>query len=90
MLIFEFEANGFLYKMIRNIMGTLLDVATKKIDITEIKKIFEAKNRKKARRAAPPYALFLVKVKYHSKTSLFKSSSKDSKCKVPFNKTVSS
>jgi tRNA pseudouridine38-40 synthase len=88
-LTLEFEADGFLYKMVRNIVGTLLDVATKKIEISEIKKIFKAKDRKKAKRAAPPHALFLIKVKYHSKTSLLKSSSKDSKCKAPFNKRAS-
>lgn len=62
---FEFEADGFLYKMIRNIMGTLLEVATHKRNVESIKEIFAAKDRKKAGVAAPAKGLFLVKVHYH-------------------------
>ena len=60
----EFEGDGFLYKMVRNITGTLLDAAAKKIPLDEIPKIFEAKDRRKAGSAAPPQGLFLVEVLY--------------------------
>lgn len=60
----EFEADGFLYKMVRNIVGTLADVAMHKIDIAEIPRIFEKKDRRLAGKAAPPHGLFLVKVEY--------------------------
>jgi tRNA pseudouridine38-40 synthase len=60
----EFEGNGFLYKMVRNITGTLLQVGLKKLTTDEIIKIFEAKDRKAAGPAAPPQGLFLVKVLY--------------------------
>lgn len=63
-ILFEFHGDGFLYKMVRNIVGTLLDIATKKINIEDLPKIFEAKDRKKAGRAAPAKGLFLVKVNY--------------------------
>lgn len=60
----EFQAEGFLYKMVRNIVGTLLDVGSGKIAIEEIEAIFDAKDRTKAGRAAPPQGLFLVQVFY--------------------------
>ena len=60
----EFEGDGFLYKMVRNITGTLLDIATKKISLDAIPKIFEAKDRRAAGSAAPPQGLFLVEVLY--------------------------
>lgn len=60
----EFEANGFLYKMVRNIVGTLLEVASGKRKIEEILHIMDAKDRKKAGKAAPPQGLCLIKVHY--------------------------
>ena len=60
----EFEGNGFLYKMVRNIVGTLLDVGTGKIFLDKIPEIFEAKNRQRAGRCAPPQGLCLMKVFY--------------------------
>jgi tRNA pseudouridine38-40 synthase len=60
----EFEADGFLYKMVRNIVGTLIDVASKKLPIEEIDNIFKAKDRRKASKAAKANALFLEDVIY--------------------------
>lgn len=60
----EFEGNGFLYKMVRNITGTLLDISSGKIRINEIPDIFAAKDRRRAGKAAPPEGLFLVKIAY--------------------------
>ena len=63
-MIVELEADGFLYKMVRNIIGTSLDISRGKIKISDLKSIFEAKDRKKAGSAAPPHGLFLIKIKY--------------------------
>lgn len=63
-LTFEFEADGFLYKMVRNIMGTILDTARGKLSIEQIPLIFEAKDRRQGGTCAPPQGLFLVKVIY--------------------------
>lgn len=60
----EFEGDGFLYKMVRNITGTLLDVAAGNFQPDDIPKIFAAKDRRAAGRAAPPEGLFLIKVSY--------------------------
>lgn len=60
----ELEANGFLYKMVRNIVGTLLDICARKIALEEIPSIFQAKDRRLAGRAAPAHGLVLAKVNY--------------------------
>lgn len=60
----EFEGNGFLYKMVRNIVGTLLDICAGKIDQEHISKIFSEKDRRLAGRTAPPHGLYLAQVKY--------------------------
>lgn len=60
----ELTGDGFLYKMVRNIVGTLLDVARGKTPLEEIPKILAAKDRRLAGAAAPPHGLFLMHVKY--------------------------
>ena len=60
----EFEGSGFLYKMVRNITGTLLQAATRKIPLEAILELFEAKDRRKAPPTVPPQGLFLMKVNY--------------------------
>jgi tRNA pseudouridine38-40 synthase len=58
----EFEGPGFLYKMVRNIVGTLLEVARKKRPLDDIEKVFEAKNRCRAGQTAAARGLVLFKV----------------------------
>lgn len=62
----EFEGDGFLYKMVRNITGTLVDIASSRLSLDEVQKIFEAKDRRRASQAAPPQGLFLARVDYIS------------------------
>ncbi|TFB08009.1 tRNA pseudouridine(38-40) synthase TruA [Candidatus Atribacteria bacterium MT.SAG.1] len=61
---FHLEADAFLYKMVRAIIGTLLEVGKGKINYLEMKKILEAKNRKMAGKTVPSKGLFLMQVKY--------------------------
>ncbi len=58
------EANGFLRHMVRNIVGTIVEVGYGKIDINDFKKIFFSCDRKLAGKKAPASGLFLQKVKY--------------------------
>lgn len=60
----EFEGDGFLYKMVRNIVGTLVDVASHRLTLEDIPLIFQAKDRRKASKAAPAHGLFLMRVMY--------------------------
>ena len=63
-LTFTIEADGFLYKMVRSIVGTLLEVGKGKITITEFKKIVKSRSRAKAGNTAVANGLCLLKVKY--------------------------
>jgi len=63
-IVFEIEADGFLRYMVRNIVGTLVDVGLGKIIPAEFKVILESKNRSQASATAPPHGLFLMEVKY--------------------------
>ena len=60
----ELTGNGFLYNMVRIISGTLIDVGLGKIKAEEIPEIINSKDRTRAGKTLPPYALFLVKVEY--------------------------
>lgn len=61
----EFEADGFLYRMVRNIVGTLLDIGKGKIEPATLPTIFGAKDRKQAGTCAPANGLFLIEVIYN-------------------------
>ena len=63
-IIIELTGNGFLYNMVRIIAGTLVDVGLGKIKPEDIPKIINSKDRTKAGKTLPPYALYLVKVEY--------------------------
>jgi tRNA pseudouridine38-40 synthase len=63
-IIFEFKASGFLRHMVRNIVGTLVDVGLCKISIQNFKDILKSKNRNNAGITAPAHGLFLMKVFY--------------------------
>ena len=60
----DMEADGFLYNMARTVAGTLLEVGRRKISPQDIKKILQAKDRRRAGSTLPPHGLCLVKVKY--------------------------
>ena len=50
--------------MVRNLVGTLVDVGLKKIDPGEFEAIFVAKDRSLAGKTAPARGLFLKQVNY--------------------------
>ncbi|MDL2269410.1 tRNA pseudouridine synthase A, partial [Desulfosarcina sp. OttesenSCG-928-G17] len=60
----DMEADGFLRFMVRNIVGTLVDVGMGKIPAPEVVAILEAKDRSRASATAPPQGLFLMQVRY--------------------------
>src|SRR5688572_30382034 len=61
---FTITANRFLRGMVRAIVGTLLDVGSGKISVTEFQSIIKSKDRKKAGANVPPEGLYLTNVKY--------------------------
>lgn len=60
------KGNGFLYNMVRILVGTLLDINEGRIKIDEIESIMKARDRKLAGRTAPPHGLYLHEVYYDS------------------------
>lgn len=64
MVYFRVEADGFLYNMVRIMVGTLLFVSEGKIKKEELKDVILSKDRKRAGRTAPPQGLYLNKVVY--------------------------
>lgn len=60
----DIEADGFLYNMVRNIVGTLVEIGRGKIKPEDIRAIMDAKDRKAAGPTAPAKGLCLVKVRY--------------------------
>lgn len=58
------EGDGFLYKMCRGIVGTLVQIGEGKFQETEITRMLEQKNRSAAGMTAPAHGLVLWKVFY--------------------------
>lgn len=65
-LIFEIEANGFLYTMVRTIVGTLLEVGNGKRSAENVKQLLKTRDRTKAGMTVPAKGLYLVKVVYEN------------------------
>jgi tRNA pseudouridine38-40 synthase len=60
----EVEADGFLYNMVRAIVGTLVEVGRGARDAAWVKEALDAADRGTAGPTAPPQGLFLVSVEY--------------------------
>ena len=60
----EIEADGFLYNMVRNIVGTLVDVGRGAQSERWPVQVLAARDRRQAGRTAPARGLFLVRVEY--------------------------
>ena len=66
-MIFTVAGNGFLYNMVRIMVGTLLFINEGKIAADAIPRIIASKDRKKAGKTVPPQGLYLNKVYYDDK-----------------------
>lgn len=60
----EVEADGFLYNMVRNIVGTLVEVGRGKREAGSIETVLRARDRDAAGPTAPAHGLFLLRVDY--------------------------
>ncbi len=63
-LVYEVKARSFLRHMVRNIVGTLVDVGRGALSVEDFTQILAARDRTRAGLNAPPQGLFLVAVKY--------------------------
>ncbi len=63
-ITFTIKGNGFLYNMVRIIVGTLLDVSQGRLTAQNVKDAIELKSRKLCGKTMPPNGLCLYKVFY--------------------------
>ena len=63
-LLFTFSGNGFLYKQIRNMVGTLLKIGNGRMPVEQIDLILEKKDRNLAGPTAAPNGLYLKEIRY--------------------------
>lgn len=64
LVVFRIQADGFLYRMCRGIVGTLVQVGLGRFTPTDIKKMLESRDRRLAGMSAPPNGLILWRVFY--------------------------
>jgi tRNA pseudouridine38-40 synthase len=64
LLVFTIEANAFLYRMVRNIVGTLIQVGLGKLTVGDVECIIASKSRAACPPPAPPNGLCLTNVIY--------------------------
>ena len=62
--VFTFTGNGFLYNMIRVMMGTIIEISDGRMDVSELSKILEAQDREFAGKTIAANGLRLEKVYY--------------------------
>ena len=61
---YRVEASHFLWKMVRRLVGTLVEVGRGKISVPDVERLLKTKSAEVAAWTAPPSGLFLEKVKY--------------------------
>lgn len=63
-LFFEIEANAFLFRMVRSIVGTLLQIGRGRLPRDEFGAILASRDRSRAGKTAPAHGLCLIRVRY--------------------------
>jgi tRNA pseudouridine38-40 synthase len=63
-LLFQIEADGFLRHMVRNLVGTLVEVGSRRRDPESMRNLLAMGDRRQAGATAPASGLFLVEVRY--------------------------
>ena len=69
-IYFEITANGFLRYMVRNILGSLVELGKNKISLKDFYLILTSKDRNKNQACAPAHGLLLLSVEYSKKIPL--------------------
>jgi len=62
LLTFRFHGSGFLYRMVRNLMGAILRVGLRRMTVEEVEAVLRAKKRMTAPNTSPACGLYLARV----------------------------
>lgn len=68
LLVYRVTANGFLHHMVRNLVGTMVEIGRKALEVNDLPRILAARNRSSAGPTAPAGGLYLVAVDYATAT----------------------
>jgi len=63
-LVYEVRGSGFLHHMVRNLVGTFILVGRRTLQVEDMTRILDARNRSAAGATAPACGLYLVSVEY--------------------------
>jgi tRNA pseudouridine38-40 synthase len=63
-LLYTAEADGFLHHMVRNMVGTLLELGRGRMNLNQLGNLFASRNRDLAGFTAPAHGLVLLRVRY--------------------------
>ena len=63
-MVFQIVGNAFLWRMVRSLVGTILDLGNRGQGAAEFASVLHARDRKKAGPTAPGQGLYLQKVIY--------------------------
>ena len=66
LLVYRVRGDGFLHHMVRNLVGTMLDVGRGHLPVQALERILAARSRAEAGATAPARGLFLHSVEYES------------------------
>lgn len=68
LLLYRVTGNGFLHHMVRNLVGTFVDVGAGRRDPGSIPELLSMRDRRHSGVTAPPQGLFLMKVNYRNRS----------------------
>ena len=69
-IVFQVTADGFLYNMVRNIVGSLVEIGREAVPVTWLREVLASKDRKTAGPTAPAHGLTLMEVGYDAQVLL--------------------
>ena len=63
-MVYRVAASSFVWKMVRSLLGTILEHEAGQLSPEALAEALEARDRSRAGKSAPPYGLFLERVAY--------------------------
>ncbi len=66
LILLRFWGSHFLWKMVRQIVGVIVEVGRGKLSLAEVQSFFETKSQRPAQLTAPPSGLFFERAYYHA------------------------